>query len=137
MLFNSFAFAIFLPLVFIVYWFILNKNLFAQNLLILISGYVFYGWWDWRFLFLLLFSTFIDYKFGLLIYQEEQSKRRKFFLWLSVANNLVILFFFKYFNFFSSSFSQLLSHVGFQAHPYLLNLALPVGISFYTFHGMS
>jgi alginate O-acetyltransferase complex protein AlgI len=137
MLFNSFDFLIFLPIVFFIYWFVLNKSLLAQNLLILVSSYVFYAWWDWRFLFLLMTSTLIDYTFGLEIFKANKKRKRKLLLWLSILNNLVILFFFKYFNFFSESFSQLFSHLGFQAHPYLINLALPVGISFYTFHGMS
>lgn len=108
-----------------------------QNLLLLGCSYFFYGWWDWRFTFLLLFSTVIDYCFGLIIHATEDEKRRKFYLWLSVFNNLGILFFFKYFNFFSESFAELIEKIGFHIHPTTLHLLLPVGLSFYTFHGMS
>ena len=135
MLFNSTEFLIFLPIVFILYWIVFRKSLAAQNVLILLASYLFYAWWDWRFLFLLLLSTFIDYGFGLLIYKSE--KKKKLFLWLSIINNLGILAFFKYYNFFAQSTKDLFSQIGFEAHPYFLNIVLPVGISFYTFHGMS
>ncbi len=135
MLFNSFEFALFLPLVFIIYWAWANKTLTRQNLFILLASYLFYGWWDWRFLGLLLLSTGIDYFFGLKIW--ESTGRKKWLLWLSILNNLVVLGFFKYYNFFAESFTTLLAQIGFKVHPYLLEIALPVGISFYTFHGMS
>jgi alginate O-acetyltransferase complex protein AlgI len=135
MLFNSFEFAIFLPIVFFFYWLISNKGLQLQNIFLLVASYFFYGWWDWRFLFLLLLSTFIDYSFGLAIYNSE--KRKKLFLWLSVVNNLAILGFFKYYNFFALSTQNLLGNFGLHVEPYILNIILPIGISFYTFHGMS
>jgi alginate O-acetyltransferase complex protein AlgI len=135
MLFNSFEFAVFLPLVFIAYWFVVNKSLNLQNLLILVSSYLFYGWWDWRFLLLLLASTLIDYTFGILLHNRQT--KRKLVLWLSIFNNLAVLGFFKYFNFFADSFAKLFGALGFTLHPYMLQIALPVGISFYTFHGMS
>lgn len=134
MLFNSIAFLIFLPIVFIVYWTIFQKNLRLQNIFLLFVSYIFYGWWDWRFVFLLLLSTCIDYSFGLIIYKTN---RKKLFLWLSIINNLGILAFFKYYNFFADSAMVLFNNLGFQVHPYILTIALPVGISFYTFHGMS
>lgn len=135
MLFNSFEFALFLPIVFFIYWFVVNKKLSTQNAFILGASYLFYGWWDWRFLMLLLASTLIDYFFGLQIFVKPN--RRKLLLWLSIFNNLIVLGFFKYYNFFADSFVKLFHAIGFELHPYMLSIALPVGISFYTFHGMS
>lgn len=135
MLFNSITFLFFFLLFFVLYWFVLQRTLRLQNILILIASYVFYGWWDWRFVFLLILSTIIDYVFGLLIYRNPD--RKKFYLWLSIFNNLIILGFFKYYNFFAESFHTLLLKFGVETHPYVLDIVLPVGISFYTFHGMS
>jgi len=135
MLFNSFDFAVFLVIVFFLYWFVFSKNLKLQNFLLFVSSYVFYGWWDWRFLILLFISTIIDFFFGLLLYNSQN--RKKLFLFLSVLNNIGILAFFKYYNFFAASFKELLAHFRFHAEPYFLDIVLPVGISFYTFHGMS
>ena len=135
MLFHSFAFFIFLPIVFITYW-AFNKQVKIQNIVILIASYIFYGWWDWRFLFLLLASTLIDYFFGLLIHVKK-GKSKTIYLWLSIVNNLGILFVFKYYNFFIESFMQLAPIIGISFNPYLITIALPVGISFYTFHGLS
>ncbi|TKK64938.1 MBOAT family protein [Ilyomonas limi] len=135
MLFNSFDYLLFLPLVFILYWFVFNKNLTLQNLFLLIASYIFYGWWDWRFLLLLILSTCIDYSFGLVIHRSKNHK--KLYLILSIVNNLIILCFFKYYNFFADSAQTLLDTIGFHIEPYILKVALPVGISFYTFHGMS
>ena len=135
MLFTSFDYAIFLPLVFAIYWFVLKNKLAAQNIFILIVSYIFYGWWDWRFLLLLILSTSIDYSFGLLIFRAE--KRKKLYLVLSIINNLIVLGFFKYYNFFAESTESLLHTIGFDISPPLLHILLPVGISFYTFHGMS
>lgn len=136
MLFNSLEFLIFFPVVFVLYWFAFNKNLKAQNIFLLVCSYFFYGWWDWRFLFLLLFSTLIDYSFGLLIFNNT-GRKKTWYLWLSIANNLIFLGFFKYYNFFAVSTASLLYHLGVHIHPRLLSIALPIGISFYTFHGMS
>lgn len=135
MLFNSVTFLLFFVLFFFLYWFVTGKSFRWQNILILVASYIFYGWWDWRFVFLLILSTLIDYFFGLAIYQS--STRKKLYLWLSVANNLVILGFFKYYNFFAESFQQMSQKMGWETHPYILEIVLPVGISFYTFHGMS
>ncbi|MBS1594583.1 MAG: MBOAT family protein [Bacteroidetes bacterium] len=135
MLFNSFEFFIFLPIVFISYWYLLRRSLLLQNMFLLGASYFFYGWWDWRFMFLLILSTMIDYGFGLLIYHSERHK--KFYLILSIINNLGILAFFKYYNFFAENFEHMANGLGCQVHPFILNIALPVGISFYTFHGMS
>lgn len=108
-----------------------------QNILLLVSSYYFYACWDWRFLFLLLFSTFLDYFSGLKIHEAKKESARKFWFWLSIGANLAFLGFFKYYNFFIESFVDLLANIGFQVNPWTLNVILPVGISFYTFHGLS
>lgn len=136
MLFNSVTFLIFFLIFFFLYWFVAGRSLRWQNVLILLSSYIFYGWWDWRFVFLLMLSTLIDYVFGLLIHRSPASKK-KFYLWLSIFNNLIILAFFKYYNFFAVSFEEMLHGFGLDVQPYILSVVLPVGISFYTFHGMS
>jgi len=100
MLFNSIDFAIFLPIVFILYWFVINKNLKLQNAMLVVASYVFYGWWDWRFLSLITFSIVVDYFMGLLLGKEENKKKRKLLLWVSIFVNLGFLGFFKYYNFF-------------------------------------
>ena len=135
MLFNSLNFAIFLPIIYGLYWFITNKNLKVQNILLLISSYFFYACWNWKFLFLLIFSTFLDYFTGLKM--NENPKFKKFWFRLSIFINLGFLGVFKYYNFFSDSFSSLLDGFGFQVQPLVLNVILPIGISFYTFHGLS
>lgn len=134
MLFNSIEFALFLVIVYVLYWMLKDSRRWQNNLLLLVS-YIFYGWWDWRFVFLLMLSTIIDYSFGLLIYNTES--RKKLYLWLSIFNNLAVLFFFKYFNFFADSTQAALSFFGITMNPVFINIVLPVGISFYTFHGMS
>jgi D-alanyl-lipoteichoic acid acyltransferase DltB (MBOAT superfamily) len=137
MFFNSIAFAIFLPIVFFLYWFVFNKTKSTQNALLIVTSYYFYSCWDWRFLFLLVFSTFLDYYTGIQIEKGKSEKSRKFWFWLSILVNLGFLGIFKYYNFFAASFSELLNAAGFKASPILLNVILPVGISFYTFHGLS
>ncbi|MBN2789748.1 MAG: MBOAT family protein [Candidatus Delongbacteria bacterium] len=137
MFFNSIDFAIFLPLVFFLYWFVFNKNLRFQNLLIVISSYVFYGWWDWRFLSLILFSTVIDYIVGLKLKREKKSSKRLFYLWTSIFVNIGFLGFFKYYNFFIDNFIEAYSLFGKEISPNTLNIILPVGISFYTFQTLS
>ncbi|HYI76873.1 MAG TPA: MBOAT family O-acyltransferase [Chryseolinea sp.] len=132
MYFNSIDFAIFLPIVFILYWFVFRKLRF-QNVLLILSSYLFYGWWDWRFLFLLFFSTLLDYCSGIKIYNAHSKKFKKVWLWTSVSINLGFLAFFKYYNFFIDS----LIDTGINIQPSSLQLILPVGISFYTFHGLS
>ena len=137
MLFNSISFALFLPVVFFLYWFITNKNLRAQNFLLLSASYFFYACWDYRFLFLLIFSTFLDYFTGLKIATSTNAKHRKFWFWLSVIVNLGFLGIFKYYNFFAESFATTLSAIGIKTNFWTLKVILPVGISFYTFHGLS
>lgn len=137
MLFNSLDFALFLPVIFILYWFVTNKNLKFQNFLLLISSYFFYGCWDYRFLFLLVFSTFLDFYTGQKIYKAVKPGNKKFWLWLSVSVNLGLLGVFKYYNFFIGNFTSMLSEFGVNTQFSALNVILPVGISFYTFHGLS
>src|SRR5690606_13031806 len=100
MLFNSLDFALFLPGMFILYWFVFNKNLKWQNLLVAVASYIFYGWWDWRFLSLILFSTLVDYFVGVYLGKTEKPSTRKVLLWTSILVNLGFLGFFKYYNFF-------------------------------------
>lgn len=137
MLFNSFEFALFLPISFLLYWYLFQKNIKAQNLFLLLISYLFYGWWDWRFLSLIIFSSVIDYFSALQIKKSEKTSHKKVFLWLSICTNIGFLGFFKYFNFFAESFADIVSIIGFQPNPYSLNIILPVGISFYTFQTMS
>jgi len=137
MLFNSIEFLLFLPIVFVLYWFVFNKKLKYQNLLILISSYVFYGWWDYRFLSLILLSTIVDFFIGLSIPNQDLEKQ-KLLLWCSVLFNLSVLGFFKYYNFFVDSWIDLFSSFGYVIKSvWTLNIILPVGISFYTFQTMS
>jgi D-alanyl-lipoteichoic acid acyltransferase DltB (MBOAT superfamily) len=136
MLFNSTEFFIFLPIIFILYWFVLKNSFRLQNILLLAASYFFYGWFDWRFVGLLVLSTVIDYSFGFWV-ANGTNKKKKLFLWLSIFNNLIILGFFKYYNFFVTECAAFLGTLGFNAQPYILSIVLPLGISFYTFHGMS
>lgn len=137
MLFNSIDFAIFLPIVFILYWFVTNKNLKLQNFLIVAASYLFYGWWDERFLSLILFSTIVDYSIGLGLSKQESHKTRKILLWTSILVNLGFLGFFKYYNFFLDNFITAFSFFGTKIQANTLNIILPVGISFYTFQTLS
>jgi alginate O-acetyltransferase complex protein AlgI len=137
MLFNSIDFAIFLPIVFILYWFVANKNLKLQNLLIVAASYLFYGWWDYRFLSLILFSTIIDYSVGISLLKQENITKRKILLWTSILVNLGFLGFFKYYNFFLDNFTTAFSFFGTEIKANSLNIILPVGISFYTFQTLS
>lgn len=137
MLFNSIQFAVFLPVVFSLYWWIGPKNLRKQNILLFVASYFFYACWDWRFLFLLMFSTLLDYFTGLKMENCKSLKNKKFWFWLSILINLGFLGVFKYYNFFVESFAQAVANFGLTVHPTTLNIILPVGISFYTFHGLS
>ena len=137
MLFNSLDFAVFLPIVFTLYWFVTNHNLKLQNALIVAASYVFYGWWDWRFLSLIIFSTLVDYSIGRRLKNEEKHSTRKILLWTSIIVNLGFLGFFKYYNFFLDNFIAAFSFFGQEIQPNTLNIILPVGISFYTFQTLS
>ncbi|MBU3677885.1 MAG: MBOAT family protein, partial [Chitinophagaceae bacterium] len=136
MLFSTLTFFVFLPLVFLAYWFVFNQHLKIQNGFLLIASYVFYGWWSWKFAGLLLLSTLVDYSFGFWV-ASPNKQRAKLFLWLSVLNNLGILFLFKYYNFFAAEFKIGMHALGWSVNPMVLSFGLPIGISFYTFHGMS
>jgi len=137
MLFNSIDFAIFLPIVFFVYWFVLNRNIKLQNFLIVAASYFFYGWWDWRFLSLILISTLTDYSIGIGLAKVEDNTKRKALLWTSILVNLGLLGFFKYYDFFIDNFTTAFSFFGAQIKSNSLNIILPVGISFYTFQTLS
>jgi len=137
MLFNSIDFAIFLPIVFVLYWFVTNRNLKLQNALIVVSSYVFYGWWDWRFLSLVLYSSFVDFFVGIALGKQNDPLKRKFLLAISVIGNLGLLVFFKYYNFFLDSFIDAFTFFGYEVSARSLNVILPVGISFYTFQTLS
>jgi D-alanyl-lipoteichoic acid acyltransferase DltB (MBOAT superfamily) len=137
MLFNSIEFFIFLPIVFAIYWVIGNNRIRQQNLLIAIASYVFYGWWDWRFLFLILFSSLVDYTIGLKLESEDKPSKRKALLWVSICVNLGFLGFFKYYNFFVDSLVDSFTFFGSELSINTLNIILPVGISFYTFQTLS
>jgi len=137
MLFNSLEFALFLPIVFLLYWFATNRHLKAQNTLLLIASYVFYGWWDWRFLSLIIFSSSVDYFVGLGLSKTSELKKRKGLLSISILVNLGLLGVFKYFNFFVENFADAFTFFGFSIEPARLDIILPVGISFYTFQTLS
>jgi alginate O-acetyltransferase complex protein AlgI len=137
MFFNSLQFIFFLPLVFAFYWILGSGRLRAQNVLLLVASYFFYACWDWRFLFLLIFSTFLDYYTGLKMQNATSFQKKRLWFWLSVVVNLGFLGIFKYYNFFIDSLLESLTYLGITLNPYTLNFVLPVGISFYTFHGLS
>ena len=141
MLFNSIQFAIFLPIVFLLYWLVFDRfiskskwQLRLQNAFVVLASYVFYGWWDWRFLLLIAFTSFCSWGSGLLIGKAESKKKAKTWMWLNVVLNLGILALFKYYDFFVTEFAQLFQ-VSTERH--LLKVILPVGISFYTFQALS
>jgi len=136
MLFNSIDFAIFIPVVFVLYWFVF-KSLRSQNILLIVASYVFYSWWDWRFLGLIIASTLIDYGIGLAIDKQQTKKAKKLLLALSILLNLGILGFFKYYNFFIENFREAFMLFGRELDINYLHIILPVGISFYTFQTMS
>jgi alginate O-acetyltransferase complex protein AlgI len=131
-LFNSIDFAVFLPVVFILYWFAARGNEKTQNWILLAASYFFYACWDWRFLFLIAASSFVDYRCGLSLSQATDEKRRKLLLLSSIAVNLGALGCFKYFNFFAESLANALALLRLPIEPIHLKLLLPVGISFYT-----
>lgn len=149
MLFNSLEFLIYLPIVFLLYWFVFNRKIKLQNLFIVIVSYLFYGWWDWRFLLLIAFTSLCSWLSGIAIekvrekndsLQEDTSAVRKQCKWITGINillNLAILGFFKYFNFFVDNFVEAFSLLGITLHKSTLQIILPVGISFYTFQALS
>ena len=137
MLFNSIEFVIFLPVVFFIYWFVLNKKSSYQNIFLLIASYVFYGWWDWRFFSLIIISSFVDFFVAQKIQKAHKVRNKKILLTISILINIGFLGFFKYFNFFVDSFVEAFAQIGIHLNPRTLNIILPVGISFYTFQTLS
>lgn len=137
MLFTNAEFGVFYILVFAAYWLLRKERIKAQNLLILVASYVFYGWWDWRFLSLIFLSSLVDYVCSIRIDETEDQRTRKIWMWVSVVFNLGMLGFFKYYNFFVDSFIEMFAAFGVTLHARTLNIILPVGISFYTFQTMS
>ena len=135
MLFNSIEFALFLPVVFLLYWFVFRRSVRAQNLFVVVASYLFYGWWDWRFLFLIAFTSLCSWGSGLLIERYRQRPVAKAVHVLNIVLNLAILGVFKYYDFFVTSFANLFLHG--RTDGLLLNIILPVGISFYTFQALS
>lgn len=136
MVFNSTSFAVFCPIFFVLY-FLLRNNLIWQNYLILGASLFFYGFWDYRFVSLLVANTVMDYFFGLAIFAAVDGRKRSTLMFLAVVMNLGILFYFKYFNFFIDSFNKMSMYLGWGEHLHALSILLPIGISFYTFHSLS
>ena len=141
MLFNSFEFLIFLPIVFLLYWFVFDyamrgrkRQLLWQNLLIVVASYIFYGWWDWRFLILIAITTVLSFLSGIGIDKAPTQRGKKVVMMANVIINLGILGVYKYYDFFATQFAELF---GIQSDFLLLHLILPVGISFYTFQALS
>lgn len=137
MLFNSIDFAFFLPVVFLIYWWLSKAPLIVQNTWVVLASYVFYGWWDWRFLSLLFISSASDYLIALLMSKESDQRKRTLLLWGSLILNLGVLGFFKYYNFFVDQFVTAFTFFGSPVDPGRLDIILPVGISFYTFQTLS
>ena len=144
MLFNSFTFAIFLPIVFLLYWFVFQRNLKLQNAFIVFASYIFYGWWDWRFLILIAATSFFSWGSGMLMRyyfandtEPTKYNKAKIVLVSNLVLNLAILGVFKYFNFFAENVIAAFNSVGILLQPTTLKIILPVGISFYTFQALS
>lgn len=137
MLFNSFDFAVFIPLTFTLYWMFFNKNIQMRNAFILIASYLFYGWWDARFLLLIAFSSIMDFLIGQYIFDSKSQRKKQWLLYSSLLVNLGLLCFFKYFNFFAESFTNAFTFFGSTIETTHINIILPVGISFYTFQTLS
>ena len=137
MLFNSLEYFLFLPVCFVLYWFVLKRSIKAQNALLLAASYFFYGWWDYRFLALIGLSTVVDYFVGLALEKEENQRQRKLLVATSLTVNLGMLGFFKYYNFFVESWIDAWATLGVEMHASTLQIILPIGISFYTFQTLS
>ena len=137
MLFNSYAFLVFLPIVFLLYWFVFRGRQW-QNLLVVVASYIFYGWWDWRFLFLIALTSLCSYGSGLLLEHYEGLRRKQRLVSASnIVLNIGILGVFKYYNFFVENLDALLGSFGWQLDWVTMSIILPVGISFYTFQALS
>ena len=136
MLFNSFNFAVFFPIFFVLYW-VVHRHLTIRNIFLLASSYLFYAWWDWRFLFLIIFSSVVDFIVGGQIAKANKRSKQRSLLILSLTTNLGLLAYFKYANFFIDSFISSFNFLGGSLDSFTLNIILPVGISFYTFQTLS
>ncbi|HEY9115148.1 MAG TPA: MBOAT family O-acyltransferase [Bacteroidales bacterium] len=137
MLFNSYTFIIFFVVFFFLYWFVFNKNLKIQNLLILAGSYFFYAWADWRLLSYLLGASAVNYFLGIAIENTENSRKRRLLLWLGMIQGVGGLFYFKYFNFFIISFKQAFASINVDLNIHTLNIIVPIGISYFTFKTLS
>jgi len=137
MIFNSIPFAVFFVIFLTLYWYVFRQSLRLQNLLILAGSYFFYGWWNWKFLFLLIASTALNYYLGIYIAKAADPKKRKWLLYVGLLQGLGGLIFFKYYNFFITSFADAFSFFNVHLHVNTLQLILPLGISFYTFRTLS
>lgn len=137
MFFDSIEFILFLPVVFVFYWLLKNANLRFQNAFLILASYTFYGWWDWRFLFLIFFSSGVDYLVGIGLSKTDKPRSRKQLLLVSILINIGLLAVFKYYDFFATSLAEAFTLLGQPLDPMLLNVVLPVGISFYTFQTIS
>ncbi len=134
MLFNSLAFAIFLPIVFFLFWLVPQKY---RWIVLLISSYYFYMSWNVKYVVLILFTTFVSYCSALLIPRCEKKSSKLTIMWLAVGASLFVLFFFKYLDFAQNTLIRVLNSFAIQLHPLTLKIMLPVGISFYTFQTLS
>ena len=130
MIFNSLEFLLFLPTVFVIYWLFNTQSLRLSNFIIIGASYVFYGWWDYRFLSLIILSSAIDFLLGKEIFKTKEKKTRKYLLWLSIGINLGFLGFFKYFNFFIENFIDAFHQIGIELSSHTISIVLPVGIAF-------
>lgn len=137
MLFNSVTYFIFFLIVFYAYWFLFNRKLIWRNLLLVVTGFVFYGWWDWRFLYLLWFTSSVDFLTAKYIAKSSNHATRRILLTITLVINLSVLGFFKYFNFFYDSVVTTLHHLGLSVNTFSLQVILPIGISFYTFQSIA
>lgn len=137
MLFNSLEYFIFLPIVFLLYWFVFNRNIKIQNLFVVIVSFIFYGWWNWNFLLLLAFTTLSSYVSAIMIVRSKQVCVKKIWCFVNVILNLYILGVYKYYDFFIESFIDAFATLGVILHAKTLGLILPIGISFYTFQALS
>lgn len=137
MLFNSLEFVLFLPIVFLLYWFVFRERRW-QNFFVVVASYIFYGWWDWRFLLLIAFTSFCSYLSGIFLERTEGKRlHQKIISASNIVINLVILGIFKYYNFFVENMALLFKSIGYELDWATLNIVLPVGISFYTFQALS
>ena len=137
MVFNSVSFFVFFTLFFLLYWFVTNKNLKFQNLLLLVGSYLFYGWADWRFLFLIIGVSILNYHLGIQIEKSKDSNRKKLLLYIGLFQGIFGLAYFKYYNFFITSINDVVHSLNLNFHLQTLTIIIPLGISFFTFRTIS